>query len=68
MVNAGQVLVEILPETNSRAVELWIDGNDIPFVWLQQKARLQFEGWPAIQFRGWPEIAVGTFGGRVSFY
>lgn len=67
VVKAGDVLAQIIPETQSRAVELWIDGNDIPFVRLHQKARLQFEGWPAIQFRGWPAIAVGTFGGRVSF-
>lgn len=66
-VNAGDVLAQIIPDTQSRAVELWIDGNDIPFVRVRQKARLQFEGWPAIQFRGWPEIAVGTFGGVVSF-
>jgi multidrug efflux pump subunit AcrA (membrane-fusion protein) len=67
VVKAGDILVEIMPETLSRAVELWIDGNDVPFVRLHQKARLQFEGWPAIQFRGWPEIAVGTFRGEVSF-
>lgn len=67
VVKAGDILVQIMPETQSRAVELWIDGNDIPFVRLHQKARLQFEGWPAIQFRGWPEIAVGTFRGEVSF-
>lgn len=67
VVKDGDVLVQIIPDTRSRAVELWIDGNDIPFVRLNQKARLQFEGWPAIQFRGWPEIAVGTFGGTVSF-
>ena len=67
VVKAGDILVQIMPETQSRAVELWIDGNDIPFVRLHQKARLQFEGWPAIQFRGWPQIAVGTFRGEVSF-
>jgi len=67
VVKAGDILVQIMPETQSRAVELWIDGNDIPFVRLHQKARLQFEGWPAVQFRGWPEIAVGTFRGEVSF-
>jgi len=67
VVKAGDILVQIMPETQSRAVALWIDGNDIPFVRLHQKARLQFEGWPAIQFRGWPEIAVGTFRGDVSF-
>jgi multidrug efflux pump subunit AcrA (membrane-fusion protein) len=67
VVKVGDVLAQIMPDTKSRAVELWIDGNDIPFVRIHQKARLQFEGWPAIQFRGWPEIAVGTFGGVVSF-
>lgn len=67
VVKAGDILVQIMPETISRAVELWIDGNDIPFVRVHKKARLQFEGWPAIQFRGWPEIAVGTFRGEVSF-
>jgi multidrug efflux pump subunit AcrA (membrane-fusion protein) len=67
VVKEGEILAQIIPETKSRAVALWIDGNDIPFVRLNQKARLQFEGWPAIQFRGWPEIAVGTFGGKVAF-
>ncbi|MDP3267845.1 MAG: HlyD family efflux transporter periplasmic adaptor subunit [Legionella sp.] len=67
VVNAGDVLAQIIPNTQSRAVELWIDGNDIPFVRVNQKVRLQFEGWPAIQFRGWPQIAVGTFGGTISF-
>lgn len=67
VVKEGDVLAQIIPNTQSRAVELWIDGNDIPFVRVDQKTRLQFEGWPAIQFRGWPEIAVGTFGGVVSF-
>lgn len=67
VVKDGDVLAQIIPKTQSRAVELWIDGNDIAFVRVHQKARLQFEGWPAIQFRGWPQIAVGTFGGTVSF-
>lgn len=67
VVKQGDVLAHIIPKTPSRAVALWIDGNDIPFVHLNQTARLQFEGWPAVQFRGWPEIAVGTFGGTVAF-
>lgn len=67
IVQQGQVLAEVLPDTTSRAAEIYIDGNDIPFVRLNQKARLEFEGWPAVQFRGWPQIAVGTFGGRVAF-
>ncbi len=45
--------------------ELQIDGNDLPLVRVGDKARLQFEGWPAAQFVGYPSVAVGTFGGRV---
>ncbi|MBA4697466.1 MAG: HlyD family efflux transporter periplasmic adaptor subunit [Legionella sp.] len=67
IVKAGEVLARIVPSTDSRAVALWVDGNDIPFVRLNQKARLQFEGWPAIQFRGWPGLAVGTFEGKIAF-
>jgi multidrug efflux pump subunit AcrA (membrane-fusion protein) len=49
----------------SICVELQIDGNDLPLVRKGDKARLQFEGWPAAQFVGWPSVAVGTFGGKV---
>lgn len=67
IVSKGAPLAQIVPQTPSRAVELWIRGIDIAFVRVNQTARLQFEGWPAVQFRGWPEIAVGTFEGKVSF-
>lgn len=65
-VNAGEKLVTLVPEGESRAVELWIDGNDAPLAIPGRKVRLQFEGWPAVQFVGWPQVAVGTFGGLVS--
>lgn len=64
-VKAGEPLALIVPETQSRAVELWVDGNDIPLVAAGDPVRLQFEGWPAVQFSGWPSVAVGTFAGRV---
>jgi hypothetical protein len=48
-------------------VEIWIDGNDAAIVSEGRRVRLQFEGWPAVQFTGWPSVAVGTFGGVVSF-
>lgn len=67
MVKAGDPLAIIVPDTNERAVELWIDGNDIPLVTPGRDVRLQFEGWPAVQFAGWPQVSVGTFGGRVAF-
>ena len=67
LVKTGAVLAVIVPETDSRAVEIWIDGNDIPLIHEKEKVRLQFEGWPAIQFSGWPSVAAGTFGGEVAF-
>jgi len=61
----GSSVCVIIPETDSRLAEVWLDGNDMPLVQPGRKVRLQFEGWPAIQFVGWPSVAVGTFGGRV---
>jgi len=66
MVKAGDPLAILVPDTETRSVELWIDGNDIPLISEGEKVRIQFEGWPAVQFTGWPSVAVGTFGGRVS--
>lgn len=66
-VKPGDILAELVPQTSSRAVELWVSGNDMPLVSAGRKVRVQFEGWPAVQFVGWPSVAVGTFGGVVSF-
>ncbi len=65
MLKEGDPLFTIVPETSDRAVELWINGNDVPLVSVGREVRLQFEGWPAVQFAGWPSVAVGTFGGEV---
>jgi len=67
MVKEGDVLTVLVPDTLARAVELLIDGNDVPLVTPGRAVRLQFEGWPAVQFAGWPAVAVGTFGGKVAF-
>lgn len=64
-VKAGDPLAIIVPETSSRAVELYVSGNDAPLIFPGEKVRLQFEGWPAVQFTGWPSVARGTFGGSV---
>ncbi len=66
LVKAGDPLAILVPDTESRAVELWVDGNDVPLIEAGRPVRLQFEGWPAVQFSGWPSVAVGTFGGVVS--
>ena len=65
-VKAGDPLLVLVPDTDQRAVELWISGNDMPLVSEGRPVRLQFEGWPAVQFTGWPSVAVGTFGGHVA--
>jgi len=66
-VKEGDTLAILVPETDERAVELWVSGNDIPLVTNQRHVRLQFEGWPAVQFGGWPGAQAGTFAGNVAF-
>ncbi|AUI91047.1 LysR family transcriptional regulator [Xanthomonas oryzae] len=65
IVSPGTVLAVIAPERVERAVELYIDGRDVPLIRPGRPVRLEFEGWPAIQFSGWPSVAHGMFDGRV---
>lgn len=65
LVSAGTVLAVVAPERVERAVELLIDGRDVPLLRPGRPVRLEFEGWPAIQFSGWPSVAYGFFDGRV---
>jgi multidrug efflux pump subunit AcrA (membrane-fusion protein) len=65
-VSAGDVLATLVPQSSERVVEIFIDGRDVALVRPGHKARVMFEGWPAVQFSGWPSIAVGTFGGIVA--
>lgn len=64
-IKQGDVLAELVPNTKSRAVELWVDGNDAPLINMGDEVVLQFEGWPAIQVSGWPSVAVNTFRGKI---
>jgi len=66
-VSAGDSIAILVPTTDARAVELWLDGRDGPLATAGRHVRLQFEGWPAVQFVGWPSVAVGTFGGTIQF-
>lgn len=66
-VNKGEALAVLVPMTDDRSVALYVDGNDASLIEPGAHVRLQFEGWPAVQFSGWPSVAVGTFGGKVSF-
>lgn len=62
---AGDPLCILVPDSSSRAVEMWVSGNDMPWVTTGQKVALQFEGWPSIFFSGAPKASVGTFFGRI---
>ena len=64
-IKEGQALLTLVPDTTQEAVELMINGNDLPFVQLGQEVRLQFEGWPSVQIAGWPSVAIGAFSGQV---
>ncbi len=65
-VKEGDELFVIVPDAAQLAVEMLVNGNDMPLVQEGNLVRLQFEGWPAVQFVGWPSVAVGTFGGKVN--
>lgn len=67
MVREGQPLATFMPTRIERVVEIFVDGRDAPLVAPGRRARVMFEGWPAVQFSGWPAVAVGTFGGIVRF-
>ena len=66
MVKAGDAIAVLVPDSEARAAEVWIDGNDMPLLAEGRLVRLQFEGWPAVQFVGWPSVAIGTFPGRIA--
>lgn len=66
-VKAGDTLAVLVPSHQRRALELWVDGRDMPLVQRSTLVRIQFEGWPALAAPGWPSIAIGTFEGRVAF-
>ncbi|MFT6232481.1 MAG: multidrug resistance efflux pump [Myxococcota bacterium] len=66
-VSSGDVLMTLVPSTNSRAVEIAVDGNDVALVREGDHVRLLFEGWPAVQFVGFPGAGGGTFAGTVAF-
>lgn len=65
-IKEGDQLATFLPSDSQMAVELYVNGLDIPLIKKGRKVRLQFEGWPVVQFSGWPSVAIGTFAGVVT--
>ena len=61
----GDKLVGIMPKTYDKAVEIYLAPLDLPLIHKGEKARIQFDGWPAIVFNGWPNASYGTYGGVI---
>jgi len=61
----GQRLVGIMPSDYDLAVETFVNPIDLPLIHLDEKVRVQFDGWPAIIFSGWPNVSYGTYGAKV---
>ncbi|MEM6830884.1 MAG: HlyD family efflux transporter periplasmic adaptor subunit [Bacteroidota bacterium] len=65
-IKEGDAVVTILPQSEDKAVEMYVKAMDIPLISAGKKVRVEFDGWPALQFSGWPSVSVGTFGGEVA--
>lgn len=65
MVKSGEQLAILIPDTDERAAEIWVDGNDVPLITEGREVRIQFQGWPVIFFSGWPDLSFGTYGGHI---
>jgi adhesin transport system membrane fusion protein len=61
----GESLVGIMPEEYDLAVETFVRPIDLPLLHINEKVRVQFDGWPAIIFSGWPNVSYGTYGAKV---
>lgn len=61
----GAELVGIMPSKYDLAVETFVRPIDLPLLHIDEKVRVQFDGWPAIVFSGWPNVSYGTYGAKV---
>lgn len=64
-IKQGDAVATIMPADYDLAIEMKVRPMDFPLIQKGQKARVQFDGWPAIVFSGWPHTSFGTFGGEV---
>jgi multidrug resistance efflux pump len=61
----GDQLVGIMPANYELAVETYVKPLDLPLIHIDEKVRIQFDGWPAFVFSGWPNVSYGTYGARI---
>lgn len=61
----GESLLTIMPANYEFAVETYVRPIDLPLIHIDEKVRVQFDGWPAIVFSGWESVSYGTYGAKV---
>lgn len=64
-VKEGEPLLEMIPSSRDRAIELYVRPFDMPLMDTGRTVLLVFDGWPNFVFAGWPDQAVGAFRGRI---
>lgn len=64
-IKEGDEIISIMPARFDFALEVYVNPIDVPLLQKGSKARVQFDGWPAIVFSGWPVVSYGTYGGQV---
>lgn len=65
VVKSGSDIATIMPAQYDLVIEVYVDPVDLPLLQVDDRARLRFDGWPALVISGWPEAATGIFTGRV---
>jgi len=66
-VKKGGTLALVAPQTDDRAVELYVSSIGASLIEPGRQVQLQFSGFPALQFSGMPNASIGTFTGQVRF-
>ncbi len=61
----GDPVVDIVPDNQIFAVEIFVSPVDVPLLSIGQKVNFLFDGYPAIVFSGWPGASYGIFSGKV---
>ncbi|NND32654.1 MAG: HlyD family secretion protein, partial [Saprospiraceae bacterium] len=64
-VKEGADIATIMPDKYDLAVEVYLKPQDLPLLSVGNRARLRFDGWPAIIISGWPEASTGVFSGNI---
>lgn len=65
IVHPGDLLLTIVPNDSSPAIEMWANAIDAPLLKPGRPVRILFQGVPAIPLAAWPELMAGTYDGQI---